>query len=374
MRVLVTTFPGKGHFHPVAPMALQLQASGAEVVTATGPDLVGWVRDCGLTAIPAGLTEELAVERAREAAPSGVPFGSYMFACIAPGPMLAGLRELSAGWRPDLVVHEEAEFAAPLLAASLGVPCVTHSWPAAALPVQARSRAASWLEPLWRENRAGEPRTIGDIYLDCCPEHLQTGDIAVVPNVLRMRPTLFDGPSVRSDLDIGRLPRPLVYVTFGTVPAFARAERLAEVVAAVAPHAASVVVTTGPVSPEAWTPLADNVHVSSYLPQHLVLAHADAMVSHGGAGTVLAGLLYGRPHLVLPQGAPSQQRSADRIADLGAGIGLPVRAQMAPAIGAAINALLTDPGYAAAARLVGEEIDQRPSVAAVVDDLVRRFT
>ena len=57
MRVLVTTFPGYGHFHPVAPLALALQAAGNEVRVATHPSFGSWVETCGLTVLPAGLSE-----------------------------------------------------------------------------------------------------------------------------------------------------------------------------------------------------------------------------------------------------------------------------------------------------------------------------
>ena len=371
MRVLVSTFPGKGHFHPVAPLALELQRLGHDVVVATGDDLVGRVRDCGLPARPAGLRERDAVRRAQAEVPPGQPFGPYMFACTAAEPMLRDLRRIAAEWRPDLVVHEEAEYAAPLLAAELGLPCITHSWPAPALPISARSQTTEWLQTLWETAGMGPPRMVGDCYLDSCPPQLQTADIAAVPNVLRVRPVLFDGPPSAVADDLGELPRPFVYVTLGTVPAFARAETLTKAADAASRHAASVLVTTGPVAPPELGPLPANVRVEAYVPQRQALAHADVLVSHGGAGSNIGALLYGVPHLVLPQGAPSQQRCGDEVAQRGTGIAIAPDEQSPANIGSAIEALLDHDSYRLAAQHMADDLEHVADVAAVANDALK---
>ena len=87
--------------------------------------------------------------------------------------------------------------------------------------------------------------------------------------------------------------------------------------AAVAP---GVVVTTGPHPSHAVVAPRPGVHVAQYLPQSLVLPAVDAVVAHGGAGTTVGALLHGRPQLVVPGPAPSQQGSATRV--VAAGVGL----------------------------------------------------
>jgi UDP:flavonoid glycosyltransferase YjiC (YdhE family) len=46
MRVLLTTCPAVGHFHPLAPLAAALRR-GDDVVIASGENLADWVQSCG---------------------------------------------------------------------------------------------------------------------------------------------------------------------------------------------------------------------------------------------------------------------------------------------------------------------------------------
>jgi UDP:flavonoid glycosyltransferase YjiC (YdhE family) len=215
-------------------------------------------------------------------------------------------------------------------------------------------------------------RTFGDLYLDCCPPPLQTRDVAVIATVWPVRPELFDGPPTGSVPDLARLPRPLAYVSFGTVPSFARADVLRTAATAAAAQAASVVVTTGPVPPAELGSLPENVRVAPYLPQRQVLEHADVLVSHGGAGSTLGGLLYGLPQLVLPQGAASQERCGTEIMRLGAGICLAPGEQAAASIGRAVEVLLSSGVHGRAAARVADGIARLPSVAAVAADIAAR--
>ena len=137
---------------------------------------------------------------------------------------------------------------------------------------------------------------------------------------MRVHPNGFDGPPQPAPAWLAALPRPAVYVTLGTEPAFSRPELLQQLVDAAAASAPGVVVTTGPHPPDAVTAPHAGVHVVQYLPQSLVLPTVDAVVAHGGAGTTVGALLHGRPQLVVPGPAPSQQASAARVAAAGVGL------------------------------------------------------
>jgi len=137
--------------------------------------------------------------------------------------------------------------------------------------------------------------------------------------------------------------------------------------------AASVVVTSGPVAPAALNPLPANVRAVPYLPQGQVLEHADALVSHGGAGSTLGGLVHGVPHLVLPQGAPSQQRCAEQITRLGAGLVVSPAEQSLGNVQSALQELLATDTYRATARRVAADLERLPDVGAVADELLRRY-
>jgi UDP:flavonoid glycosyltransferase YjiC (YdhE family) len=283
-----------------------------------------------------------------------------MFAEVAPAPMLADLRVLAGRRTPDVVVHEEGEYAGPLLAALLGRPSVTHSWPAPALPGDARRRAEEGVAPLWREHVGRPARVTGDLYLDACPPPLQSADVGPVPAVTAVRAEPFDGPPSPLPAALHRPARPTAYVTFGTVVEFARPDRLAAVVRAVAAEVAAVVATSGPNDPARIGPSSATVHVSRYLPQGPVLRRSDVVVSHGGAGTAAGALAAGLPQLVLPQGAPSQQRIADRLGAIGAGLGLPAEEQDADRVRRCVRQLLADGSFAAEARRVARQLQDLP--------------
>lgn len=317
MRVLVTTFPGYGHFHPVAPLAFALQRASHDVRVATHAGFGRWVEACGLPLLPAGRSQEDMV--AASAAFDNEERAVRLFTTIA---VPAFASEVLAGvdrWRPDLVISEEGEHAGPLIASVLGVPSATHSWPAPARPPEERRARSESLEGVWQAfGQKGRPRLYGDHYLDCCPPPLQTGALETIANVRAVRPTSFDGPPTISPRWLEGIVAPVVFVTLGTVPMFARPEILRLIVQAVAPDAGTVLAATGP-HPEGVIPPHPKVRCARYLPLSAVLPVTDLVISHGGASTTVACILAGVPHLVVPQGAPSQHRAAASVVRLGVG-------------------------------------------------------
>lgn len=363
MRVLFSCHGAYGHFHPIAPMALAAQERGHEVVVATGPDLVDWIGACGLRAAPVGLSA--AEYPARLAALPDEERAVAMFhrfSTIAVPPALADLLELTRSWRPDVVVHEEGEYGAPLFAALQDIPCVTHSWAAPARPENERQLYRTLLAPIWAaQGVAGDPRTSGATYLDSCPPVYQSEAIESVPGVVPARPVLFDGPPGPAPPWLATLPRPAAYVTFGTVPLFSRPDILRSAVEAIEPLVAAVVLTTGPNPPESVGIRSPRVHVVDYLAQSHILPNVDLVVSHGGAGTTLGALAYGLPHLVMPGAAPSQQRNAMRTEASGLGLCVPQDADT-DRVRAAARRLLGEPSYRAAGAAARSGLERRMSV------------
>lgn len=340
MRVLVTTFPGFGHFHPTAPLALAFQRDGHEVRVATHAGFGRWVEECGFTVIPAGRSEgEMLVEAS---AVSPEERTVRLFTTISVPAFAADVLAACEGWRPDLVVSEEGEHAGPLVAAILGVPAVTHSWPAPARPPEERAARIEGLEDIWRRFGQGRPRLYGDHYLDCCPPPLQTSAVGTIEGVLAIRPILFDGPPAAPPSWLEDVVAPVVFVTLGTVPIYARPETLRLIVQSVTAEAGTVVVTSGPHS-EHVIPPHPKVRCARYLPLSALLPASDLVISHGGASTTAACLLTGVPHLVIPQRAPSQRRTAARVAALGLGDALDREQLDGPDIAAAAVQLLNDP-------------------------------
>ncbi|HEX2273450.1 MAG TPA: glycosyltransferase [Acidimicrobiales bacterium] len=338
--MLVTTFPGKGHFHPVAPLALAMRRVGHDVRVATHPGFGRWVEACGLSVLPAGRSQEELV--AATAALPSPERSIHEFTTEWVPSFASDVLSSADAWRPELVVSEEGEHGGPLLAALLEIPAVTHSWPAPARPLEVRAALVDALDDIWRAFGCNAPpRPWGDLYLDCCPPPLQTTDIETVAGVITVRPSAFDGPSRPPPPWLEDLVRPVVFVTLGTVPLFARADVLRFIVDAIRPVAGTVVVATGPL-PETVVPPHPRVHLARYVPLSGVLPTTDLVVSHGGASTSVACLLAAVPQLVIAQGAPSQHRIAAAIAKAGVGIAIDALPVEPEALALSVRELLTD--------------------------------
>jgi len=374
MRLLLTSVPGLGHLHPVLPLALAAARAGHDVRVATGSDRVPWVRRCGLPAQPAGLTLDGLRERVAARGLTGPELTRHLFTSIAVPPMVDDLLPLVDDWRPDLLLHEEGEYAAPLVAALRDLPCVTHSWSAPARPREGRALLDGPLRELWHQyGLTGPVRQVGALYLDACPPLLQLPDLTHVDaQVVPVHPSGFDGPPAPAPFWLAELSRPAVYVTLGTEPVFSRPELLQQLLDAAAAVAPGVVVTTGPHPSHTVVAPHRGVHITQYLPQSLVLPAVDAVAALGGAGTTVGALLHGRPQLVVPGPAPSQQGSAARV--VAAGVGLRRDwADATPAhLRAAISELLERTDLRRAAEVVRQALTVLPRPDEIVTLLERQ--
>lgn len=82
-------------------------------------------------------------------------------------------------------------------------------------------------------------------------------------------------------------------------------------------------------------------------PHGAVLAHTDVLVTHGGHGTVMKGLVAGVPIVCMPTGR-DQPDNAARLTHHGAGIKISKKASPAK-IASAIQQVLNDPSFKTAA-------------------------
>ena len=88
--------------------------------------------------------------------------------------------------------------------------------------------------------------------------------------------------------------------------------------------------------PATWGAVPPAVHLERYVPQAMVLPHVDAVVSHGGSGSVVGALSFGLPSVLLPMGA-DQTHNAERCRRLGVGIVLDPLTATPRAIGEAVG-------------------------------------
>ena len=126
--------------------------------------------------------------------------------------------------------------------------------------------------------------------------------------------------------------------------------------------------TTGPaIDVNALERIPDNVTLRDFVPQHDVFPHVDAVMCHGGSGTVIGALAGGLPLVVTPIGA-DQPENARAVDALGAGIA--VFKPDAVAMSAALRKVLIDPRWREVAGKVSGEIAAQPGIETAVDEML----
>lgn len=380
MRVMVSSSSGYGHVLPMVPLARALLAAGHEVLWGTGRDACPLVSAAGIDSRPAGLSDRqrTVVRRDLLAGAAGVPpneLGGYIFprlfgAACAPK-MLTDLLPLARAWQPDLLVHEQGELAAPLVAALLGIPNVTHAF-GGATPAETVRDAGKQTAPLWAEHGQALPAYAGCyryLYLDICPTSVQTVSVAHIANVQPLRPVSYAGeePDPLAECLDQDDATPLVYLTLGTVQN--RTSRFRVALDGLASLEVRVLATVGPHGdPASLGPQPPHVRVERYISQTAVLPRSTVVVSHGGSGTALAALGHGIPQVCLPQAA-DQVRNALGVTRCGAGLALLPKQVTARAISEAVTTVLQDTAFRVNAERVRDQIAAMPPRLWWSDDL-----
>ncbi len=385
VRVLFTATAGWGHVNPMVPLSLAFRDRGDEVVWATGPEACARLRSEGFQARTAGLELAASLEATERRFPELAELepleraGSMfvrMFANVRAPAMLADLLPLVRDWTPSLVIHDAAEFAAPIAAASAGVPSAAHSF-GRLMPARVTASVGDEVAELWTQQALAAPPDAGiygHLYLDIYPPSLQARNTDHVPAAQLLRPV---PPPRREETLPEQVTRPstlpLVYVTFGTVLA-TDASLLVTVVNSLRELPLRMVVTVGPDrDPAVVGEQPPNVHVARYLPQAEVIPLCAAVVSHAGSGVFLAALAHGLPQLCLPQFA-DQFLNAAACVRAGAGLALQPGEATARALRSATEELLSDPDVRRAAARLSDEIAQMPDAVEVAGILASRFT
>jgi UDP:flavonoid glycosyltransferase YjiC (YdhE family) len=371
MRVLFSCTPGEGHYAPLLPLAHAFRERGDRVAFATAERTCERARLEGFEGLPAGLpVDELEAQFGeRRAEIAALPplerrrfVFAWRFAALDAPAKLDALLAAARAWRPDLIVHESADLAAPAVAASLGLPSVHHAF-GRAIPQVCLDESSEALAELWE--RAGAPvEPNGGLYrgpyVDICPPSLR-GDGP--PPGTDVRPLRAGEPSRAAS----RSETPLVYVTLGTVlKDHALLRMLLDGLAAVD---CDVLMTVGrDVDPETLAPWPANATVERYLPQAELLPRCTAVVAHGGSGSTLGALVHGLPLLLVPQAADQFENSI-AYRDAGAGIALMPGEQTDAAVRESVTRILTERSYRDHAEAVAAEIAAMPSAAEVAASL-----
>ncbi len=360
------------------PLARSLAEAGHDVAFASSEPVVGAAEMEGFTAFRVGLapdTVEPLARRVRGLAASLPPSDvrrfvfTELFVGIELEPRANDLFTVIEQWAPHVVVHDVAEFAAPLVATVVGIPYVEHSYGPAVQDdvIRAAGRAAA---PFWGSHDLA-PHPLGGsyryLYLDVCPPSLQIPG-AVAGAVQSIRTVETQSPAKQLPWLDELRGRPIVYITLGTVY-----NRNVDVFRALLDglrdEALNIVVTVGRQNDPAM--LGDqpsNIHVHRYIAQEQLLPHCAAVVTHGGAGSTLGALAFGLPLLIVPQGA-DHFYNADRVVAAGAAVRLMPDRLTAESARDAIRVLLHDDTFRTAALRIKNEFDTMPDPQQAVETL-----
>ena len=379
MKVLFLCIPGGGRFQLLAPLASEFRSLGHQVRFVAPENFAPVVAAFGFDALLAGvgisaLEKTLRAEAGRAFDKDPSERAVQMFTRIYPQFLLPDLLPKLSSWTPDLVVHEEGEFAAPLLATILGVRCVTVGWPVALKPLHVIDAVTRNLEPLWERWKYAPKRFAGlyETFLDTCPPSLQSSHATAIPSRRPMRPNLLGGSATPDDQNfMSSLRREnTIHITFGTVGFCNNApDLLSRIIDGLADEPITIVLTTGEGTQFEAAGKYQNLRLRPYLPHKALLPRCAAVICHGGAGTTIAALIHGIPLLLIPRGGASQHRNAFQCARFGAAICADEATITPLAAKQAVRKLLRDPKYRFASRLLEAEIHAMPDMKDVAISL-----
>ena len=345
---------------------------------ASGEPVVGEAEAEGFTAFRVGLALDSAEPLARRIRglaaslpPSHVRSFVFteLFVRVELEPRATDLLEIIEQWSPEVVVHDVAEFAAPLVATVVGIPYVEHSYGPAVQDDVVRA-AGQATAPFWASHGLA-PHPLGGfyryLYLDVCPPSLQLPG-AVAGAVQRIRTVETQPSTTQLPWLEGLRPLPIVYVTLGTVYNH-NVDVFRALLDGLRDEALNIVVTVGKQNdPAVLGRQPPNVHVHQYIQQELLLPHCAAVVTHGGAGSTLGALAFSLPLLIVPQGA-DHFYNADRVVAAGAAVRLMPDRLTADSARDAVRMLLHDDRFQTAADRIKTEFDAMPDPQQAVETL-----
>nr|WP_054055751.1 nucleotide disphospho-sugar-binding domain-containing protein [Alloactinosynnema sp. L-07] len=288
--------------------------------------------------------------------------------------MLPGVLEAIELWEPSVLVVDQQALAGALAAHRTGLPWATSATTSSEIadPLAAMPAVRQWVSGLLTDLRLrfGDPMATHDLRFS---PHLvlafTTSALAGEPVVTA--PVRFVGPARRTALPVEfpweRLDeRPLVFVSVGTLNADSGAGFLAGCVTALRdrPDLQAVVVDPGGI----LDGVPDHILVRREVPQTDVLDRAAVVVCHAGHNTVCEALDRAVPLVVAPI-RDDQPVIADQVVRAGAGVRLRFAHARAAQIGQAIDNVLADDSYRAAAKRIQESFAHAGGATAAATSL-----
>jgi MGT family glycosyltransferase len=416
-RLLFTSWPFEGHVFPLLSIALAARERGADVAFYTGRRLRPTVESQGVECFAFDRVEAVwermherersvrgrrgSLQLQREA------FRDWIVGSIPE--QVEDLRAVMDRWRPDVIVTDGSMWAPSLvLHEADGIPVVFASTliyplvpgedaplPGTRLeaPRGAAARAVAWgigravdvvargargrldeirasygLAPL--DCSANEWMARLPLYLVGSVRELDFGRSGLPPSVRYVGPLLWHPPEPRGTrawLDRIRGDRPWVHVTEGTSH-FQEPLLLPAAASGLAGAPFEAILTTGRERDPAALGLASagNIHVTDWLSHGELLRRCAAIVTTGGAQTIVSALAAGVPLVVVPT-LWDKPANARRVVTAGAGMQLAPRACTAERLRAAVDEVLGEPSYRRGAARIAEALAAAPGPAGAAE-------
>jgi UDP:flavonoid glycosyltransferase YjiC (YdhE family) len=378
MRIAVVSNPALGHVLPLLPLATAARDAGHDVVVVAGASVAGAVAGAGLRQVTSpspdlpSVLERLPERRGLTGRRLALATWTHGFASVLAAELADAALELARDWPPDLVLHEDSEQGSWIAAERLGIPHVTLQATAWRSTVQ-RSSRTPLNRLLERHGLPADPelrRWHRYAFLTTRPPALRDPADPMPATTLPIRPVAADGSLAEAPDWVEARPRTRVCVTMGTMPLAGQAV-LPWVAEAFEGLDVEAVVALGPsMDPATLGVPPANVRLVPWVPMSRLLPTCGAVVFHAGSGTMLAALSAGVPLVLLPVAA-DQPDNAERCAAAGAGVVVGPERRDTAAVREAVERVLGNAAFGAAARRIGDEIRAMPEPAALVPVLER---
>ena len=365
MRVLTTAI-APSHVLPMIPLGWALRAAGHDVLVVGGPGVTGTAQAAGLHTYPIG-TEAAATPVTGGRVPAGELQRRWRDRV---GAVIDEYLAFARGWAPDLILTDPMEFSAFLVGGVLGVPTVAHRWGPDVLTTRSRGPAREALESVCTRIGLADGLPEPVLTLDPCPPSLQS-PLAAPARPVRFIP--YNGAGGTPAPSPGSAPSRRVCISLGIFGGQMLEEHGASLLDAIMRAVAETpgteaVLTVRPELRDRLTSVPPSVRLIDPTPLTVVLPYCDAVVHHGGTGTALTAVALGVPQLVLAQRHPGLTITGERVQAAGVGMTLDDPAEQTdPArVGAALRAVLDDPGYRQRTVAMRDQMHALPTPAALV--------
>jgi UDP:flavonoid glycosyltransferase YjiC (YdhE family) len=373
VRVLITTAPGYGHFHPLVPLARALVVAGHDVLVATAASLHPAVAAAGLPCAAAGAerAEFPAELRQRVQAARGdwklnlSLAQSLFFFGFRARRMAPDVLRLVDEYQPDVLLRDPVEYGGYIAAEVRGIPHVASG---AGLfgPPWMQATIEESLAELRAEYRLAPDPTAASLHryltLAPLPRSWVAPDEPVPPTTVFLRPEPFNSSGHEAlPTELERLPanRPWVHASLGTVHNDAPGIYEA-MLAGLREEPLNLILTVGrDRDPAEFGPQPPNVVIARYIPHELLLPRCMVMLTHCGFSSIMACLTLGVPMVGVPIAA-DQPFNATRLTELGAATVVWPEKRSPEAFRDAVRTVLSDPAYRRSVEAIRDEVAAMP--------------